>query len=341
MLIIAGLNLSNLKPRVWDPVSPYFIPNLHSVMVSYADYKKMPKKYLQAMKFGLHHSLGVQTDKTIYLDNGAFYFSRADVEVDQEEYILFVEKAQPDWHPISQDYIPHPKMSKIEQGECFTKTMINNLTHRDDGFAPVIHISSFLREYICAIQNHSILDNKPSIALGGIVPNLLRSNQSRPHKEILDNLIFIRDSFADKHLHLFGVGGTATIHIAALLGIDSVDSSGWRNRAARGIIQLPGSGDRVVSELGNWRGRKLDSIEEELLRNCQCPACAFNGLAGLKQNGIEGFCNRATHNLWILIQESIWIEEHLMNGTYKQAYKEHIINSTYKPIIDEIVDRTL
>ena len=35
------------------------------------------------------------------------------------------------------------------------------------------------------------------------------------------------------------------------MGVDSVDSSGWRNRAPRGIMQLPGSGDRMVAELGS------------------------------------------------------------------------------------------
>ena len=35
------------------------------------------------------------------------------------------------------------------------------------------------------------------------------------------------------------------------MGADSVDSSGWRNRAPRGIMQLPGSGDRMVAELGS------------------------------------------------------------------------------------------
>jgi hypothetical protein len=40
-------------------------------------------------------------------------------------------------------------------------------------------------------------------------------------------------------------------YIAALLDINSVDSRGWRNRAACGIIQLPGKGDRIVADLGN------------------------------------------------------------------------------------------
>jgi 7-cyano-7-deazaguanine tRNA-ribosyltransferase len=89
---------------------------------------------------------------------------------------------------------------------------------------------------------------------------------------VLDALTHVRQTFANKEVHVFGIGGTATLHLAALLGVDSVDSSGWRNRAARGIVQLPGSGDRMVAELGSWRGRRLSPAEREILQNCPCPA---------------------------------------------------------------------
>ena len=85
-------------------------------------------------------------------------------------------------------------------------------------------------------------------ALGGIVPNLLRTPKAMSHGEVLDKVRQVRATFADRELHLFGVGGTATLHVAALLGLDSVDSSGWRVRAARGIVQLTGIGDRAIAE---------------------------------------------------------------------------------------------
>ena len=40
--IIAGLSLKNLNPRVWAPASPYHLPNLRAVMVSYAEFHQMP-----------------------------------------------------------------------------------------------------------------------------------------------------------------------------------------------------------------------------------------------------------------------------------------------------------
>ena len=115
--------------------------------------------------------------------------------------------------------------------------------------------------------------------------------------------------------------------------MDSVDSSGWRNRAARGIVQLPGSGDRLVSDLGKWRGREPTAAEWEILTACPCPACQRSGLDGLRATGLAGFCNRATHNLWVLLREAAAVHSHLVDGTYADWYETHLNNSTYLPLI--------
>ena len=59
--IVAGLSLRNLKPRVWDPESPYYLPSLRAVMVSYADFIRMPSHRRRAMGNGLHAGLGIPT----------------------------------------------------------------------------------------------------------------------------------------------------------------------------------------------------------------------------------------------------------------------------------------
>ena len=50
------------------------------------------------------------------------------------------------------------------------------------------------------------------------------------------------------------------------------------------------------------------------------------------------FCNRATHNLWTLLEENRMIQKHIKDKTYVEWYKEHLHNSTYRPIIDRIVE---
>jgi queuine/archaeosine tRNA-ribosyltransferase len=159
-----------------------------------------------------------------------------------------------------------------------------------------------------------------------------------PYTDVLVGLLHIRRTFKDKSIHVFGVGGTATLHLTALLGFDSVDSSGWRNRAARGIIQLPGSGERLVADLGSWRGREPSADEWKVLRLCKCPACRAHGTNGLKASKLHGFCCRATHNLWVLLQENRWLTKHIPAGTYPRNYAKRVDNSTYKPIIEELLE---
>jgi queuine/archaeosine tRNA-ribosyltransferase len=201
----------------------------------------------------------------------------------------------------------------------------------------VIHVSRHLDIYLREIMDDELLRAKPRVALGGIVPNLLRSQNAMSYTRVLDSLSQARNELAGKKLHIFGLGGTATVHLAALLGIDSADSSGWRNRAARGIIQLPGRGDRIVANLGSWRGRQPTEEEWALLDACPCPACRTNSVQGVKLQGIEGFCNRATHNLWTLLVEDKQVTERLSDGQYESWYGSHLDNSTYRPLIEYVL----
>lgn len=338
MKIVAGLSLKGLKPPVWDTDSPYYLSDLKAVMVPYADFHYMPARRRQAMEIGLHASFGIPSYMSIYLDNGAFRFSRDEGEVPRQDYEAFVTQAKPNWYAIPQDYIPTPRMSDVKQLECLQKTMDVNQSYSHDGYVPILHISRHLDEYLRQFKANERLRSKPIFALGGIVPNLLRTPKAMSYREILDSVRRVRATFADRELHLFGVGGTATLHVAALLGLDSVDSSGWRVRAARGIVQLTGIGDRAVAELGNWKIREPSQEEKRKLIECQCPACQQYGLDGLKANLIYGFCNRATHNLWTLLEENRMIQKHLKNKTYVEWYKDHLHNSTYRPIIDQIVE---
>jgi 7-cyano-7-deazaguanine tRNA-ribosyltransferase len=337
MLIVAGLSLKNLHPRVWDPKSPYYLSSLQAVMVSYGEFHQMPVQMEKAKELGLRKYLGVPAHISVYLDNGAFYFLRAGGQAERKSYQRFVKKAKPDWYPIAFDVIPTPQMSSVRQRQCFDATMDANRAHTHDGYVPVIHISRMLNEYVKAIMRNPKLAAKDRIALGAIVPNLLRAPKALAYDTILECLLQVRSIFHNKAIHVFGIGGTATIHLAALMGLDSVDSSGWRNRAARGIVQLPGSGDRMIADLGKWRGRVPSKEEWDKLGRCRCPACIASGLNGLKANGLSGFCNRATHNLWVLLDEARWLEKHLLAKTYANNYRRRLNNSTYLPLVMQVL----
>ena len=261
MEIVAGLNLGSIKPRVWNPGSPYYLEKLRVVMVSYMYFHQSPTRRNRAMEMGLHTSLDIPESVSIYLDNGAFRFSQDGVEVPRHDYEEFVKQAKPDWYAIPQDYIPMPGMSDNEQLKCLQRTMAVNQKYSHDGYVPILHISRHLDEYLRLFKANEQLREKPIFAIGGIVPNLLSAPKSMSREDVLDKMHQVREAFANRKLHLFGVGGTATLHIAALLGIDSVDSAGWRVRAARGLVQLSGSADRAIADLGNWKVPKLNQQE--------------------------------------------------------------------------------
>ena len=340
MKVVAGLSLVNLKPQVWDATLPYYLPELDTVMVSYADFHHNRTRRRRAIEEGLHVSLDISERVKIYLDNGAFRFSRVGGEVPRDDYKAFVEKAKPDWFAIPQDYIPTPCMTYYKKNKCLEKTMAVNREFAYDGYVPILHVSSSLNKYIRLFNEEEKLREKPIFAIGGIVPNLLRAPKSMPYEKILNSIYKVRKTFTNQKLHLFGVGGTATLHIAALLKMDSVDSVGWRVRAAWGLVQLPGIGDRMMADLGKWKVREPNSEELKKLEECQCPACQEYGIKGLKANGTHGACNRATHNLWTLLEENRMIQKHLKAGTYVEWYKEHLHNSTYRPLIDRIVEKS-
>lgn len=338
VLVVAGLSIKNLEPRVWSPASPYYIPALSAVMVSYAEFHQNQTRRTEAMKQGLRQFLKVPDRVSVYLDNGAFFFSDEPNGAPIQEYEQFVEKAAPDWKPIPRDYIPIPSMSPWKQRGCFDRTMRANRNYQHNGYVPVLHIGRYLTEYTSCVAADKRMSWKRCLALGGIVPNLLRKPKAIPYADILTGLRHIREVFQDKEIHVFGVGGTATLHLISLLGFDSADSSGWRNRAARGIVQLPGSGDRLVADLGKWRGRTPSDAEWERLRKCRCPACRKHGIEGLSASKLGGFCSRATHNLWVLLDENRWLDKHIANGTYARNYSRRLDNSIYKPIIDAMLE---
>ena len=338
MQVIAGLSLKNLKPRVWDPKSPYYLSALRAVMVSYAEFHAMPWLRERAMKMGLRKFLGAPAKVSVYLDNGAFYFFQQGGKMPEEEcekYGEFIRRAKPDWYPIPGERIPAPMMSPQLRTACRDATMRANRDYNVDGFVPVAHVGPFLGKYTEGLKSDPKTRRKKRVALGGIVPNLLRAPKALPYSQVLDCLFQFRADFpeGEKELHIFGIGGTATVHLAALVGLDSADSSGWRNRAARGIVQLLGKGDRIAADLGGWRGRKLTSREKKELRDCECPACVEYGWRGMTKPRMDGFCHRATHNLWVLLREAEWARKKIKSGKYADEYQSRLDNSVYLPLV--------
>ena len=56
---------------------------------------------------------------------------------------------------------------------------------------------------------------------------------------------------------------------------------------------------------------------------------------------IYGFSNRATHNLWTLLDEARQIKVHLADDSYRTWYKDHLDNSIYLPLVEQTLNQTM
>jgi len=308
--VVAGLSLKNLRPRVWDRASPEFVPRLAAVMLSFDEFRRRPVAHRLAMAEGFPAVLGASGIR-VYLDNGAFSCLLRGTEPAIAEFREFVRATSPVWYPVPADFIPRPSDSRRRQKALVERTVAVLEAHSDDGFCPVIHAGPWLGHYLEVLHR---LGRTRQLAVGGLVPHLLNSVGAQ-RKETITRLRRVRREFPGT-IHAFGVGGIVTLHLAAALGIDSADSSGWRQRAARGLVVLRGRGERMAVKLGSWKGRKLAGHEWDDLGRCRCPSCRRKGAEGLKARGVEGFAHRAVHNLWTLLEEAALINKHLERGDF-------------------------
>lgn len=334
MEVVAGLTLKNMRPRVCEERSPEFMPGLTAVMLSFDEIRRRPKTRRRILAEGLHSIFGIKSDDIrgkrlrIFVDNGAFACLRRGDEPAVAEFREFVGATTPTWYPVPADYIPLPSYSRKRRRDLFRKTVSVLESHTYDGFCPVIHPGPWLDGYLETLQR---LNLTRQLAIGGLVPHLLNSEGAR-RRQTISLLCRIRREFPGT-IHAFGIGGIVTLHLAAALGIDTADSSGWRQRAARGLIILRGKGERRAAELGSWNGRALGGDEWDDLTRCRCPSCRRVGIDGLKARGVAGFAARAGHNLAVLLAEAKLINRHLANGDFPKWTMRRVRGHYMAPLV--------
>lgn len=312
------------------------MPQVRALMVSFADFHGYRARINGVTRLGIRKYLRIPENVQVFLDNGAFHTLLRGDELNPAAYQKFIEISSPDWYPIPAEFIPHPKMRVALQEQLFRKTTIYNTKYAPKGFVPVVHAGKCLPKFLDSIERMEKKNSRPvtRLGLGAMVPFLLRGKGADGRFQVVDDIMAVRKRLPNARIHGFGIGGTATLHIAALLGLDSVDSSGWRNRAARGIIQLRGTGDRIIGDFGKWRGRPVSLQERKDLRNCACPSCSTDGPKMLEAGKLAGFAARATHNLWVLTKELSDIETQLKAGTYRDWYQDHMENRIFTKLVE-------
>jgi len=323
--LVAGISLTGIIP-FWRKNYSYYISNIDRILISFYQIKRNKNLSQISSEKEFKRLLKISKSIKLYIDNGAFSFVKSGKFPNVEEYIAFIEKIKPYWYPIPADFIPHPSETKEVQFEKFLKTMEYNKKYMDKGYTPVIHAGIFFEKFISEIKK--IDPTPPKLAIGGLVPHMLLSkNGSRDI--VIETLKNIRKEFPNTEIHVFGIGGITTVYLLKLTSIDTFDTIGWRIRAAWGIIQIPGKGERQIVPKDKNKGWKIaypDKEDWEILNKCKCPICKQAKHNLLQKKDFSGFEARAIHNLYVISQEVKKINRFKTKNELFKYIEKHIKN---------------
>lgn len=357
-MVFLGIDIMN-KPLPWKEGL-----QVHGILVSGLTLMKSGRvadHFEKNPRSSLHDFLGYKG--AIMLDSGGFkimeLYSKMK-EGDQklmspklsaDTYIRLCQRTRPDFFVIP-DLPYHPEIAlknNLERlkNNLVTLRMFSNIALEPNYtvFIPVFHpfphphyyrrIRQLIKgkEYMPELQK--LLEKTQAIGVGGMVPYLL-NRKGRGYvktSDLIDFICWIRSAFPDKFLHVFGAGGSAIMPILFYLGVDSIDTTGWRVRAAYGKIQLPGTGDFSVHGTQAWRSRSIyeDKVACRLLEKCCCPVCTMIRNKHLDigyyetQTGAYSFRLRAIHNAFTYLQQAKQFRASIKEGADIANYIEHLL----------------
>lgn len=185
----------------------------------------------------------------------------------------------------------------------------------DTTLIPVVHGHSFRKiinysKKILEIYKDYTNSYPKWIGLGSMVPLLKYSKGSKnipTHSKdkrlnapmfVFAATALVKKLFPKSKLHVFGIGGTTTMNLIYGAGADSVDSVGWRLKAAHGAIQLPGLSDRFLFPRKNKSRKVLEEEHEEEFLKCECGVNPHT-----RENLDKSFNLRALHNAYVYLNE--------------------------------------
>ncbi len=318
------------SPRPWEHFK------IENLMVNAQEILRSPAWTDRVTSDGIHQSL--RYSGSIMMDSGGYLILRnRETRFGLEEVLNLYEASHPEYC-VALDHPLRPG-TRRNQERARQKVTLRNLsemlrlrTTDNPSMVPVIHGHSIesVSWYISRLRTRGRFD---LVGIGSLVPSLFKLKGAMGITQAISILAYVRRRLPEARLHTFGVGSTVTMHLMFLIGIDSIDSSAWRTKAAYGAIQLPGIGDRYITS--NERSaikRKLGRHERDMLDNCRCPACRKEGLKGLRRS----FGLRALHNAWVFQQEVDLTRKLKRSNEYESYAKEILVRSRYKVPLERI-----
>ena len=318
--------------------------------------KSRKKKFNDIINKAIDKFNDIKRKTTVMMDSGGFLLQKnKKMRIRPEKIAKIYSIFRPDIGVVL-DYPLDPLSSKEDNAKRWKKTLINTLrmwNSVDVVLLPVVHGYSKSALISACRQLKELLDPQVVlIGLGSLVPiirytkgirelfssyNNLRRGYNSLHL-VAELVRTVREEFPDSFLHVFGVGSVSTMHFLFSLGVDSVDTMGWRLKAAHGAIQLPGVGDRFVTANSKKRVN-LSDHDKELLEKCKCPVCKGLSLEEKLQNldnAIKNgtFKKRAIHNAWVFNWELTMARRMIGKGRYLDYILTNISNRAYKKVIE-------
>lgn len=247
----------------------------------------------------------------LIMDSGGFFFQKkGKMTVKPKEIVQIYEQCKPDI-VVALDYPLNPNLSsnsdyyRLNKTKNNLKEMYDLLSSFDAEFMPVVHGYTY-KQLEKSIRDSEKYVNK-IVGIGSLVPLFRTTNGSSNvprNKSNINTRIYavnavkkVRDYFSEDFLHVFGVGGSTTMHLMYLLGVDSIDTMGWRLKAAFGAIQLPGVPDRFLKP--RKKRTLISESELKLFNRCKCPIHKDYTLEDINGN----FQLRAIHNAYVYLEE--------------------------------------
>jgi 7-cyano-7-deazaguanine tRNA-ribosyltransferase len=305
--------LADIEPPVmWfsqeagKPPEPWRHFQLDGVLLNAYQILQSPSIVDRIRTHKVHSFLGFRGP--VMMDSGGYMFMmkkhmRAKPEVISKLY----EETRPNYGVV----LDHPISVGLTQGETRrrqlvtlrnTRSMVRKKAGPNPELIPVIH-GHTLRSVEWFVRQLAKIGDFEIYGIGSLVPSVFNARGVGGINNVIRIVSHVRKLLPGKLIHVFGVGSTITMHLMFASGADSLDSSSWRSKAAFGIIQLPGIGDRYITgRAGKATGKKylnLSRKEARVLEECHCPACRKLGLPGLRRS----FSMRALHNCWVLQKE--------------------------------------
>lgn len=275
----------------------------------------------------------------LFLDNGAFTARTRGIDLDVDRVISLQESFDPDLTiPLDYPFLGGTPVSEMSQ--MWRRTADNilywqNSSNLNGRLVPSLHAwsKSSLKENIEWLQKHADSD---MIGLGSIVNENFNEFKSvfgdrQPTRELVDlvSLALSRiEKGSDFKVHMMGWGSSPLmLHLGYYLGIKSLDSAGYRRKAAYGKIILPGRGERHLGITSSSFSSNMEDAKDKndlyaLLNQCTCPICITNQYALY-----DDWKARAIHNEWVMKQEGIIAENLLQMGI--DVYEKYLDNVVF------------